>query len=102
MNVAEGVVERHRSDPQHTGLSHVTSDAPLLQFLENLSDVDREGERELTASLLRVRGSDDADVRFVGLGGVLSVIMLDQVLQVTCQQEGLLAQCLHTGHVKHL
>lgn len=78
------------------------SDPPLLQLLEDLSDVDGEGERELTASLLGVRGRDDADVRFVRLGGVPGVIMLDQTLQVTGQQEGLPAQRLHTGHVKHL
>lgn len=56
----------------------------------------------MTASLLRVRGRDDADVRFVRLGRVLGVVMPDQVLQVTGQQEGLPAQRLHAGHVKHL
>lgn len=64
--------------------------------------MDGEGERELTASLLRVRRRDDADVRFVRLGGVLGVKVPDQVLQVARQQEGLPAQRLHTGHVKHL
>lgn len=102
VNVAEGVVERHWSDSQHAGFPHVTSDPPLLQLLEDFSDVDGEGERELTASLPRVRGRQDADVRFVRLGGVLSVVMSDQVLQVTSQQEGLPAQRLHAGHVKHL
>lgn len=78
------------------------SDAPLLQLLEDLLDVDGEAEWELAASLLRVGGRDDADVRFVRLRRVFGVILLDQVLQVTRQQDGLPAQRLHTGHVEHL
>ena len=78
------------------------SDAPPLQLLEDLVDVDGEAEWELAASLLRVGGRDDADVRFVRLRRVFGVILLDQVLQVTRQQDGLPAQRLHVGHVEHL
>lgn len=77
-------------------------DAPLLQLLEDRSDLEGEGERELAASLLRVRGRDDAHVRFVRLAGVLAVMMPDQVLQVARQQDGLPAQRLHAGRTKHL
>lgn len=73
-------------------------DAPLLQLLEDRSDLEGEGERELAASLLRVRGRDDAHVRFVRL----AVMMPDQVLQVARQQDGLPAQRLHAGRTKHL
>lgn len=65
------------------------SDSPPLQLLENVPDGDGEAERQLAASLLGVRGRDDADVRFVGPAGVLGVVMLDQILQVACEQQGL-------------
>lgn len=65
------------------------SDSPLLQLLEDSSDRDREGERELAASLLGVRGRDDMDVRSAGAGGVLGVVVLDQILQVARQQQRL-------------
>lgn len=61
------------------------SDAPLLQLLEDSFDGNREGERKLAASLLRVRRCDDVDVRFVRLSRVLSVVVLNQILQVTRQ-----------------
>lgn len=70
-------------------MSATHTNSPLLQLLKDLSDGDGEGERQLAASLPRVRGRDDVDVRFVGLGGVLGVVMPDQILQVTRQQEGL-------------
>lgn len=85
MDITEGVVQRHRSNSQHAGLPHVTGDAPLLQLLEDSFDVNGEGERELAASLLRVRRRDDVDVRFVRLSWVLSVEVLNQILQVARQ-----------------
>lgn len=77
-------------------------DAPLFQLLEHRTDVDGEAERQLAASLLRVRRRDDADVRFVRLRGVVAVIVPDQELQVARQHEGLPAQRLYAGHVEHL
>lgn len=78
------------------------SDSSLLQLLEDSPDRDGEGERQLAASLLGVRGREDSDVGFVRLGRVLCVELLHQVLQVPSQEYRLPPQRLHARHVKHL
>lgn len=61
------------------------SDTPLLQLRKDSFDGNREVERKLAASLLRLRRCDDVDVRFVRLSRVLSVVVLNQILQVARQ-----------------
>jgi len=77
-------------------------DAPPLQLLEDVGDGHGEAERQLAAPLLRVGGRNDADVGPVGPSRVPAVEPLQQVLQVSRQQDGLPAQRLHAGHLKHL
>lgn len=56
----------------------------------------------MAASLLRVGGREDPDVGLLRLSRVLGEVVLNQVLQVTRQQDRLPAQRLHAGQVEHL
>lgn len=97
-----GITMAFTYGPQNFNLSSTHSDSSLLELLKDGSDGNREGQRELAAPLHRVIGCNDADVRFPWIWLVLAVVVLQQVLQITSQQDGLLPQILHGGFGKDL